>query len=861
MPLEEYKKKRDFKKSPEPEGGKPTEKKLHFVIQKHQASHLHYDFRLELHGVLKSWAVPKGLSMDPSVRRLAMLVEDHPWDYRNFEGIIPSGYGAGTVMVWDEGTYETPEAKEDKKSQEHSINSQFWKGAIKFTLHGHKVKGDFAIYRDKSKGDNHWYIQKLKDEYATKKDITLKDRSVISGKDLEEIKENPGRKWTSKSERTNEEIEDLILQGNKEKMPKSIDPMMCVLIKEPFDDDEWIYELKLDGYRVIAIVDGDKVSLKSRSGLDYTKKFQAVADAFKGNDIHAVFDGEMTFTGEDGTPDFDKLQSYNGNGPLLYFVFDLLWINGYNICDLDLLSRKKILGKVLPPSDFIEYTQHFFKGKLFFEEIEERQLEGIVAKRKNSSYQPGKRSKDWLKLPTEKKQEFVIGGWAESSSGRAFKSLLFGAYSNGKFLYVGHSGAGFSEKERKSILTKLQKIETKKSPFTKDIDVKATVHYVKPKLVANFKFATWTAAGKIRKPAIFKGFREDKDPKDVVREIPLTANEEEKTVHTQKETEPAKEESESNWKYIFDEKITSEDSVKIDGHEVPLTNIEKQLWKNITKAALIEYYHRISPYILPYLKDRPQSLHIKNINARAPGFYIKDMEGHQPEWAEIFTVKRKHAKKGKSKMIHYLLCNNEATLLYMVNLGCIDINPWISRKTDYLHPDFLVIDLDPSDDDFSKAIEAAKATKEVLKELKLVAFPKTSGKTGIHIYIPCEGLTFTDTRKLAIFICKKINEKLPEITTVENSIAARGDKLFLDYNQNDEADTVAAPYSARPASSPTVSAPLEWKEIKKGLSPQNFTIENIFERIKKKGDLFEKAPDKKIKKANTKVLKKALKDV
>jgi bifunctional non-homologous end joining protein LigD len=433
--------------------------------------------------------------------------------------------------------------------------------------------------------------------------------------------------------------------------------------------------------------------------------------------------------------------------------------------------------------------------------------------------------------------------------------------------FVGHSGSGFKDKVMKEVIDKLKPLETNKKPFVNEVDHSTTPHWIKPQLVGNFKFATWTASGKIRKPAIFLGFRDDKDPKDVVFEVPLSTQEETKVVTTQDEAPAAKPKgrktkaavprkpvlvsTDSNWRELDKIPITSREVFTIESKEVELTNIEREVWDGIPKADLIQYYHKAAPFILPYLQSRPLSLHIKHIKATASGLYIKDMEGRQPSWAEVFTVKRKHKKKEKRDVIDYLVCSDEATLLYAVNLGCVDINPWTSTTADYLHPSFVIIDLDPSDNDFNKAIETAIAAKEYFDQHKIKAFPKTSGKTGIHLYLPCEGFTFPQARKIAERICKDIHEMVPDITTTNISVNSRGNKLYVDPNQNDEADTVAAPYSVRPFHHPSVSTPLEWKEVKAGLDPLSFDISTIFKRIDKKGDLFAGVIDKKIASQNS----------
>ncbi|MDQ6814463.1 MAG: non-homologous end-joining DNA ligase, partial [Bacteroidota bacterium] len=763
MALEEYENKRIFKKTPEPAGGTAKDDKLHFVVQKHAASHLHYDFRLELKGVLKSWAVPKGPSLDPEEKRLAMLTEDHPYDYKDFEGIIPKGqYGGGSVIIWDEGTYETPTVeKDDKKAQEHSLTRQFFKGGMLFTLHGKKLKGQFALIKAPERDEKSWYLLKVKDKSASKTDVTKKNQSVVSGLTVEEMAENAeAKKWQSnratdeKADTTSVADIQILQQGIQAPMPDRVDAMNCTLIKEPFNNSAWTYEVKLDGYRIIAVKKGDVVNLFTRGRLNYSKYYTAVVEALKDIQYDAIVDGELVVLDENGKPNFDLLQKYREGMPIVYYLFDLLWLNGYDTTQSMLTQRKTLLKQILPENDLIKYSDDFDDGALLFDQVKAMGLEGMIAKRKDSKYQPGKRVKDWLKLPTEIRQEFVIGGWTESDSGRPFRSIVFGAYENGKLHFVGHSGSGFQDKVMKEVIDRLKPLEIKKKPFADDVDHETTPHWVEPKLVGNFKFATWTASGKIRKPAIFLGFRNDKDPKEVVREVPISAKDEKKvtkekaqaTAKTAKAERPAtttqkviETADNSNWPMIENEAITSQEVFNIEGRDVTITNIEKQLWRDVTKSDLIIYYHNISSYILSYLKDRPQSLHIKNINAGAPGLYIKDMEGRQPAWADIFTTSRKHKKKGKRNLIDYLVCNNEATLLYLVNLGCIDINPWTSRTIHYQQPDFVIIDLDPSDEDFKKAVETAKAAKQFFDANKLKAFPKTSGKTGIHLYVPCRG--------------------------------------------------------------------------------------------------------------------------
>jgi bifunctional non-homologous end joining protein LigD len=862
MALEEYKRKRTLEKTPEPRGGKASSNKLQFVIQKHHASHLHYDFRLEMKGVLKSWAVPKGPSVDPSVKRLAMLVEDHPFDYKDFEGIIPKGnYGAGTVIIWDQGTYEPAEKMASKKEQEKNLLKQFYSGKLKIRMHGKKLKGEFNLVRVSDRGENAWILMKVKDQYAVKADITKMDKSVVSGKTIETMSSyREAREWESNRFANGKPKPTAYKKGRKASMPAQIAPMLCTLTKEPINDDSYIYEIKWDGYRIIAFVDGKKVKMHSRSSLDYTTKYPPVARALTDLGHRMVVDGEIVVFNKEGLPDFDSLQLYNGHDtPISYCIFDILWLDGYDLKGLTLTERKSILQELLEGNEILRFSESFENGPELYEQMIQLNLEGIVAKRKDSTYNEGERSNNWLKTPTRIRQEFVIGGWAESEKARSFRSLLFGAYRNGKLEWIGRSGGGYKEKEMPGILQQLKKLETDVSPFSNPVlDTKgAKIHWVKPQLVANFEFATWTKSGRIRKPATFLGFRKDKKAKQVVREVPKPKDVIEGQIGKKKK--PAKKisgEKDSNWNILDRIKPTSAEEFDIEDCKITLTDVEKEIWKGIPKAKLFEYYHSVSRYILPHLKDRPLSLHVKHKGPRAPGVYIKDMEGRAPDCAEIFSDRRRHPKEGKRNQIDYLVCNNEATLLYIINLGCIDLNPWMSRTHDPNSPDFINIDLDPSDNDFNKAIETALAAKEVLAKSKLNSFVKTSGKTGIHIYIPVTGMSFAEARVCSEQLGDAINNLVPDISTTKVNIKSRGNKVFIDPSQNDYADTLASVYSVRPYRIPTVSTPLDWKEIRVGLDPANFTIDTILRRIKSKGDLFKEVLNHVIAKKNTQALHK-----
>ena len=869
--LDQYRTKRNFNKTREPEGGTSRSEQLHFVVQKHAASHLHYDFRLEVKGVLKSWAVPRGPSMDPGERRLAMPVEDHPYDYKDFEGIIPEGqYGGGTVMVWDEGTYEPVEKLKTKKEQEHWMMSNYYKNALEVILHGHKLKGKFILIKFKDdKYDGGWRLIKVPDQYTCKKDILLENKSVKSGLTIEEISKMPSAAvWQSNrgdkpitKQRAAADFTALAKQqGTKAPMPGSVPPMLCTLTKEVLNSPEYLYELKWDGYRIVSSISNKNICIASRSSLDYTKKYPPIVQALKDLGHEAVLDGEVVVFNDQGKPDFDALQLYNGHEtPINYCLFDILWLDGYDLQNLSLKERKDILKGLVAESVILRYSESFDDGQALYQKCLDLDLEGIVAKKRDSTYQPGARNDNWLKTPTRKRQEFVVGGWAESDKARSFRSILFGAYNNGKLEWIGRSGGGFKEKDMPDILKVLEKLEIKESPFSnKVLDTKgAKLHWLKPELVANFEFATWTKAGRIRKPATFLGFRKDKNPTDVAREVPLSVAKEKQIENSAERATPEKAED-SNWPMIMSRNITSQHDFQIEGHTVSLDNIEQDIWTGVNKAVLISYYHSVAKYLLPYLKNRPLSLHIKDHGAEAPGFYIKDMEGNEPDFASIFRTERKHKKKGKRNVIDYLVCNNEATLLYLVNLGCIDFNPWSSRIENPEKPDFISVDLDPSDEDFNKVVRTALAAKELFDEHRLQSFVKTSGKTGMHLFIPCAGFTFPQARTLAEKLCTAISNKISDISTTNINISQRGDKLFVDPSQNDFADTLASAYSVRPHHHPTVSTPLEWKEVNEKLNPGQFTMTSIIDRLKKKGDLFKDISSEKIKQANNKQLKKLI---
>jgi len=815
MSLKKYNEKRKFDKTPEPKGKrgrkkiKPNTNPPTFVVQKHEASRLHYDFRLELDGVLKSWAIPKGPSLNPKDKRLAMMVEDHPLDYASFEGIIPKGnYGGGTVMVWDEGVY-SPLETIVREDAEKVLQAQIHKGNLKFLLAGKKLQGEFALVKTVSRGENSWLLMKKNDEYAKEEDITKSDRSVKTGRTLTEIAENVRSAddiWIS-----NRNIKKKLDIGDAPKtpMPHNITPMLTTLIDKPFDNKDFLFEIKWDGFRAIAEVENHKVHLYSRNNLPFTSRFPEIAASLAKLPFDVVLDGEITVLNKEGKPEFQLLQNYQSSlGELVYYIFDLLYIDGYDLQHLPLLKRKEILKKILLPLPHVAFSDHVEKdGTAFFKTAARENLEGIIAKNTNSFYQQGKRTNDWLKVKTYYRQEAVIGGFTKPRGSRKeFGALVLGVYDeNNNFIYIGHAGGGFNEEGLTYMKKKLEKLVQEESPFMVTPKTNTQATWVKPKLVAEISFAGWTNGGHMRHP-VFIGLREDKKAEKVRREIP---------------------------------KVTSakKPETKIASPDLKLTHLSKVFWpkEGYTKGDLLDYYDKMSSFILPYLIDRPESLLRFPNGINGKSFFQKDVAGIVPDWIKTIPI---HSDS-EDRTIEYLLCQNKATLLYMVNLGCVDMNPWNSRSQHLDNPDYLVIDLDPHNAPFSKVVETALKTREVLEMARIRAFCKTSGATGLHIYVPlAAAYTYDQVRQFAQLLAIVIHQKLPDITSVVRNPTKRQGKVYIDFLQNRRGQTMAAPYSVRAREGATVSAPLLWEEVTNDLSPQQFTIKSMPERLEKVGDIF-----------------------
>ncbi len=529
MGLKEYAAKREFEKTPEPKPGlRPGGDRLIFVVHKHAARALHYDLRLELEGALKSWAVPKGPSLNPSSKRLAVMVEDHPLDYRDFEGAIPEGnYGAGSVIIWDRGFYHHPSTRDENDSEKLLLDG-FRKGDLKFILEGEKLQGEFALVRMRKDGKS-WLLLKKRDRYATEGEILKESRSVVSHKTLEEMLEADTEKSFRQKKlnqiRLHEAVESEDLRNTPVRpMPHGVEPMLATPVAEPFDHPDWIFEVKWDGYRAVAEIRDGSVSLYSRKGISFDKKFSSIADSLRKLGFEAVLDGEIVIVDEQGRPDFQALQHYQDSksGHLLYYVFDLLYFRGHDLMDIPLLQRKDLLKKILPSISRIRFSDHVREeGVLFYNVAKEKGLEGIVAKHWQSVYEPGRRSRQWLKVKARLTQEAVIAGFTEPGGARKyFGALVLGVIEGDELTYIGHVGGGFADEDLKEIRKRLDPLTQEECPFTVKPETNAPVTWVKPEMVCEVALSGWTEDGVMRQP-VFLRLREDKTARDIMREMPL----------------------------------------------------------------------------------------------------------------------------------------------------------------------------------------------------------------------------------------------------------------------------------------------------------------------------------------------------
>ena len=838
--LEEYRRKRRFDLTPEP-SGKDAQATFEstFVVQKHAARRLHYDFRLAINGTLKSWAVPKGPSLSSADKRLAVQTEDHPLEYGGFEGKIPEGsYGAGTVMVWDRGTFTVEGTLDARKQLERE--------EIKFNLNGEKLRGSFVLVklRHSEKG-NEWLMMKHKDAAEDSAwNIEEHDGSVLTGRTLEEIKEElpPKRKASP--------IRAAELQGARKcSMPSRVEPMLATLTDRPFSDPNWLFEIKWDGVRALARIENGALTLRSRTGVDMDKRYPELASL---PDVLAarqtILDGEIVALDTRGHSDFELLQermhvrapSKNllSRVPVVYFVFDLLYCDGYDLRETPLLDRKQLLYRLLRTSEQFRYSDHQLEhGKELFGLAEQNGLEGIVAKRADSPY-VGDRSPYWVKLKITKTVDAVVGGWsAPRSAALPFGSLLLGLYQGKKLRFIGHVGSGFDTKKLKEVTSKLQEFAAPACPFDTVPETNERPSWVSPVLVARVKFSGWTQEHSLRHP-VFLALREDARPMDCQLENEAAPPADPTAVRAPEfvgRVLNSKAQIEAELFKGCSETVT----IELDGKRLRLSNLNKVYFpeSGYTKRNLLAYYFRMADFVLPFLRDRPLVLRRYPDGIKGQAFFQKDLREGIPEW--FTTMPLDSEKRGEE--IHYATANDRASLLFLTGLGCIDHNPWSSRYADLEHPDYFFFDLDPSEGtDFSVVVTIARVLHEKLEELRLVSFLKTSGATGIHLYIPVEPVyTYEQLRTFAEIVARTVTAEHSNLVTNERSVARRpAGRVLIDVQQNALGRPLAAPYAVRAFPQAPVSTPLLPRELRPGLRPASLNIKTVFARLKEKGDLW-----------------------
>ncbi|MCX5771817.1 MAG: DNA ligase D [Candidatus Hydrogenedentes bacterium] len=833
--LEAYKKKRDFRKTPEPEpAAKETATGRLFVIQKHDARRLHYDFRLELDGVLLSWAVPKGPSYDPGEKRLAVQVEDHPLDYASFEGIIPEGeYGGGTVMLWDRGQWEpVGDPQKDYK-----------KGKLKFRLHGEKLQGGWTLVRMHGDGEKNWLLVKEKDEAARPEsefDITeAKTQSVSTGRSMDEIAEQRDRVWTDAGEVKGEKTpkakkvkpkprRDIdpssVPKAKKAAQPEEFFPQLATLVKDIPGGDQWLHEIKYDGYRLLCMFSGGDVRLVTRRGNDWTDKFGPVEEAARKLDVdEGILDGELVVLKRDGTTDFQALQNFVKEGvkaTLFYYAFDVPWFGGYDLTRSPLIERKKLLHTILEAhlsSSFaIRYSDHIQgDGPLVFQNACEHGLEGLVSKRADSTYEQ-KRSHHWVKVKCIRRQEFVVVGYTDPGGARAnFGALVLGVYDKDKLTYCGRVGTGFTDKTLKSIYKQLSEREQEKTSF--DVPPKGAeargVHWVKPELVAEVEFSGWTSDNYLRHPS-FKGIREDKEPREITREEPVPFEEVEEQPTSRR-------------------KSAHEEHVRIAG--VTLSNPDRVVYpeQGISKRGLAEYYEEVADWILPHIVGRPMMLVRCPKGRHKNCFYQKHINETLPEPIRGIEV----MEKGGPTI--YIAIDDLAGLIALVQFGALELHPWGSNEKKIEQPDRITFDLDPGPDvPWDAVVTAAHLVRDRLEEAGLRSFVKTTGGKGLHVVAPLKpsrargGADWDEVKSFTKAIADGIVREDRSRYIATMSKAKRAGKIFVDYLRNSRGATAVAAYSTRARQGAPVATPLRWDELTPDMRPDKYTIQNLPQRLK-----------------------------
>lgn len=893
--LEAYRQKRRFDRTPEPPPGDPdaAARNLVFVVQQHAAyrAGMHWDFRLEVDGVLKSWPLRKPPPLDPKQKRMATMVEDHPYDYRTFEGVIPKGeYGGGQVIVWDEGICTPDEDRvtswDDKEEGSRRMLAGIEAGKVSFTLQGHKLKGSFALIKTKYSPTS-WLLIKHRDEFVSERDLLEDDRSVRSGLTIQDLREgrlpNPA---TTGAERL------ATARAAPFPDPKKERPMLATLIDKAFDTAGWLWEPKLDGVRTLAFIHDGKVDLRSRRGNDATKQYPEVVETLKtlsGRSL--VLDGEICALDEQGVPRFGLLQSrinlshpsdiarIEAALPAVFFVFDLLYLDGYGLHAVHLRDRKELLQANVAARDNIRIVSHFEgNGREIETAAAGLGFEGVVGKRADSRYEPGVRSKAWVKVKSVQQQEFVVGGFTPGEGARrsTFGALALGYFDVGKLRYAGNVGSGFNDGQLSAVFQRLRDLEADASPFAEKVDGK--IAWVRPELVAEVRYGEWTKDNRLRAP-VFLGLRNDVDPKQVRRETPASAASIESglspTQSAASNGHGLRSEVESVLEQLEDPKANF--GIHVEGETIKLTNLDKVFWPAyegrpaLPKRELIRYYVNVSAYLLPHLKERPLTLTRYPNGIEAKPFYQKHYEQPIPGFVETVSIWSNQTRSDGE----YILCNNLPTLVWLAQLADLEVHAWMARvdpepdahgrtrsfagsdaaldASALNFPDFMVFDLDPyiysgregkgeepeyNKRGWEKTVEIALSLKDLLDQLRLSSFVKTSGKTGIHVYVPIlRHYDYDAVRAATQTLGRFLIQQHPKDVTMEWDTSKRRGKVFFDANQNTRGKTLAAQYSLRPTPWAGVSMPVAWSELR-GLDPTSFTLLTAPERLARKGDVW-----------------------
>jgi bifunctional non-homologous end joining protein LigD len=801
---------RDPGRTPEPfgrPGGDPLLAPRLFVVQKHAARRVHWDFRLELGGTLRSWAVPKGPSYDPADKRMAVEVEDHPIEYADFEGTIPAGnYGAGAVIVWDRGTWRP--VGDPLEGLE--------KGKLVFELSGYKLRGEWTLVRTRRAqgGKQEWLLLKHRDAWAGP-GRAVPEESVLSGRRLEDVAAGTDRAAAAAAEARR--------LGAKARAPSRADlrPMLAEPADAPFSDPGWLFELKYDGYRLLAVREGTRARLLYRSGDDATALFPEVVKAVEMLPGDAVLDGEVVVLAPDGRPSFQALQQRaqlsraedvaraSVERPATLFAFDLLSVGGLDVRPLALADRKRILSGIVPRLGPVRFADHVeARGEDLWREVEARGLEGIVAKRADAPYRSGARSPAWRKVRALRTADLAVVGFTRPRGARsAFGALLLASREGDGWAFAGSVGSGFTDRQLADLHARLASRVRKTPPCGGPVPTGRGNTWVEPEVVVEVRFAEWTAEGLLRQP-VFLRVREDKRPEETGREPVPRAHEDPPPVAAR----PAAPDGRAA--RAFD--VTNADKVwfPADG---------------ITKGDVVAYHRAIAPFMLPFLKDRPLVLTRFPDGIDGKSFFQKDAPKWRPEWIRTVRIENEDGRD-----LDHFLVDDADGLAWLANLGTIPIHVWASRAPALEAPDWCVVDLDPKDAPFAHVVKLARALHDLCEELGLPSYPKTTGQKGLHVLVPLGGrLDHAQARALGELLARALEAELPEIATTARAIGDRGGRVYLDYLQNGRGKTIAAPYTVRPRPGAPVSTPLRWSEVGPRLDPSTFTIRNVPARARR----------------------------